>query len=415
MEPEKTKDLSRPTAFISYRRSDGDGFARLLHEKLKQAGVISFYDVDSLRNGRFDINLLNSIDDCDNFILVLSKDSLNPKRLNDPKDFVRREIEYALKHKKNIVPVMLDGFRWEAVKKLPDSLSKLHLYNAISMHSTYNGNLFNAFVEDLIDMLVKPGKQIPDHGEDDPGNDGGGGGGSQHSRIPLYIGIGVLAAALIAAALIRFLPRGKKTPEPAAAPETNAVYVFSDENASENRYIWPLRLDGTNAALVHDIEMGCADGPHSGTGCIKSRIDTEEGSWGGWMLLNGYVPENGTARVPNDGETPGQGEDLTGATELRFYARGENGGEKVEFFCFGFGYDERNIPQNTYNDSAFKLSSGTIELSKKWTEYTVSIPAGTNLGNISCGFGFVCSGADNGVSENIIYLDDIRYCADQAF
>lgn len=408
LDPEKKKDYSDYTAFISYRRVGGEGFARLLYEKLRQAGVTAFYDVDSLRNGRFDINLLNSINDCDNFILVLSKDSMNWKRLRDRKDFVRREIEHALKHHKNIIPVMLDGFSWSAVKLLPDSMYTLPLYNGLDMHSAYSGNLFDAFMQDLLAMLVKLGEPGPAIKNDEKLRRYYA--WQRLKRILLYVGIGILAAAAAVFCLLS-LP-SDETPPGEPVPEENVAYVYLDAGADENRYDWPSKMDGTNGALVHDIDFSCAEGQHDGTTCMRCHLDTEPGSWGGWMLLNGYVPEDGTGRILNDGKTPDQGEDLSGMTALRFFARGENGGEKVEFFCCGFGYDEKNIPQNIYNDSAFKQSLGAIELTKKWTEYTIPFPDGTNLNNISCGFGFVCSGAENGTAENTFYLDDIRYCTE---
>ena len=57
------------------------------------------------------------------------------------------------------------------------------------------------------------------------------------------------------------------------------------------------------------------------------------------MFLNGYLAGGRNAAETQQRKPKERRNDLTGATELRFYARGEQGGEWVEFFTCGFGYD----------------------------------------------------------------------------
>ena len=106
----------------------------------------------------------------------------------------------------------------------------------------------------------------------------------------------------------------------------------------------------------------------------------------------------------------GQGLDLTGATELRFMAKGDRGGEKVEFFTAGFGYDGTSGKKNVeYPDSAKKQSAGWIELTDQWEEYVIPLES-ADMSYIVCGFGYVLNDQKDGVSDNVFYLDEIRFC-----
>ena len=85
-------------AFISYRRDGGHEMARLLYEHLTNRGINCFFDLEELGSGKFDVKLLRNIEQSKNFILVLSPDAL--ARCQNEGDWVRSEIEHAIKHKK---------------------------------------------------------------------------------------------------------------------------------------------------------------------------------------------------------------------------------------------------------------------------------------------------------------------------
>ena len=52
-------------------------------------------------------------------------DKDNRRRLDDPDDFVRIEIEAALKRGVRVIPVLIDGAAMPRASDLPDSLKKL--------------------------------------------------------------------------------------------------------------------------------------------------------------------------------------------------------------------------------------------------------------------------------------------------
>lgn len=131
--------------FISYRRDGGESTAKILRDKLSELGYQVFFDVESLRSGDFNTKLYSVIDECKDFLLVLSPGALDRCRNED--DWVRLEIEHALKTKKNIIPVMLRGFSFPA--KLPDSIEPLRYKNGVES----NYQFFDAFIEKLCRFL----------------------------------------------------------------------------------------------------------------------------------------------------------------------------------------------------------------------------------------------------------------------
>lgn len=136
--------------FISYRRDGGESTAKILRDKLESLGYQVFFDVESLRSGDFNTALYSVIDECEDFLLILSPGALDRCRHED--DWVRLEIEHALAKNKNIIPIMLRGFSFP--KELPDSIDKLRYKNGIES----NYQFFDAFIEKLQSFLKsKPG------------------------------------------------------------------------------------------------------------------------------------------------------------------------------------------------------------------------------------------------------------------
>lgn len=150
---------------------------------------------------------------------------------------------------------------------------------------------------------------------------------------------------------------------------------------------------------------------HAGATCIKntfSAIDTEY--WGGWYFQNGVLGACDIQPLCNWGDNPGAGFDLTGATKITFWARGENGGEKIEFFIGGIGRDiNTGDPLQPYPDSLARVPSTghAITLTKKWKKYTINLK-GKDLRYVVGGFGWVADAMKN-PSGTIFYLDDIQY------
>ena len=134
------------------------------------------------------------------------------------------------------------------------------------------------------------------------------------------------------------------------------------------------------------------ENPYSGTTCIKIQYIPGTVRWGGFYWQN---------KPDNWGDKQGENYTANNYTAIKFYARGEKGGEVVEFKAGGI-----DAAGKKYKDS-FESSLGKVTLEKDWKEYKIKL-AGMDLSNVIGGFCWVVAAADNpeGVT---FFLDDIKY------
>ncbi|KAK6192206.1 hypothetical protein SNE40_003718 [Patella caerulea] len=123
--------------FISYRRSNGSQLASLLKVHLQIRGFSVFLDIERLRAGKFDENLLLSIKLSRNFVLILTPESLD-RCIGDTEreDWVHKEIVAALESNCNIIPVM-DNFNWPLLEKLPVDMHPVVRFNSVKWIHDY--------------------------------------------------------------------------------------------------------------------------------------------------------------------------------------------------------------------------------------------------------------------------------------
>lgn len=139
--------------FISYRRSSYDT-ANLIATRLKAAGYSVFFDMETLRAGKFNEQLYDVIDNCKDFILVLPPKALD--RCANEDDWVRLEVCRAMAAKKNIVPVMLNGFTWP--DPMPDGMQELAYYQALTASSI---EYFDLAMERLQQKYLTSKRHLP--------------------------------------------------------------------------------------------------------------------------------------------------------------------------------------------------------------------------------------------------------------
>ena len=119
------------TVFISYRRVD-EPWALAIYKTLKQRGFDVFIDFLGIGSGSFAKEIVENIAARAHFLILLTPNALN--RVNQPDDWMRREIECAIDQKRNIVPVMLGGFSFENREVQTCLIGKLALLKDYNCH-----------------------------------------------------------------------------------------------------------------------------------------------------------------------------------------------------------------------------------------------------------------------------------------
>lgn len=139
----------RKTTFISYRRETGSEMARIVQSELNKRGFSSFLDVDDLGGQHFGTELLKEIEAAPNFVVVLSPGCLD--RCENKDDWLRREIAHAIDTRRNIVPILIDGFDYPRPNALPLEVNDLINHNGV----TYSHEYFSATFDKLVGFLKK--------------------------------------------------------------------------------------------------------------------------------------------------------------------------------------------------------------------------------------------------------------------
>ena len=129
--------------FVCYRRRDDPGRARLLYEELADR-FDTFFDREDIPPGvEFPVHIEQRIASSDALIVVIGENWL---RLTDPAgrpqirsrgDHVRREIEVALRHGVQILPVLLPDGRMPSRDALPRSIRALAGRNASELSDAH--------------------------------------------------------------------------------------------------------------------------------------------------------------------------------------------------------------------------------------------------------------------------------------
>jgi hypothetical protein len=120
--------------FISYRREETAYQAAWLFERL--AGRYDrdqvFMDIDSIQLGDDFVKVITDrVASCRVLLVLIGDrwltitDQEGRRRLDDPKDFVRLEIETALRHNVRVIPILFQGARMPQADQLPPSLAGL--------------------------------------------------------------------------------------------------------------------------------------------------------------------------------------------------------------------------------------------------------------------------------------------------
>ena len=134
--------LSSGGIFLSYRREDAAPYARLLQFQLRERipDAHLFMDLDSIEPGLdFAEVIREAVNSCAVLVALIGRqwatlaDVEGRRRLDNPDDYVRFEVQAALERGVRVIPVLVDGARPLRQEQLPAELQKLARLNALEL------------------------------------------------------------------------------------------------------------------------------------------------------------------------------------------------------------------------------------------------------------------------------------------
>jgi len=153
------QEFVKPLVFINYRRADAQAEAGRLAGDLERAfgdGYV-FQDVEDIQGGDRWIDALVDAGIQSKVILALigpnwlQMDEHGISRLDDPEDWVRKELESAINQGKTIIPITVDNSEIPLKTELPDSLKPLLAHQAFDIRTSR----WRHDVELLVKQLAK--------------------------------------------------------------------------------------------------------------------------------------------------------------------------------------------------------------------------------------------------------------------
>jgi hypothetical protein len=133
--------------FISYKRKSLPT-ANNLYYRLTTRGYSTFFDLEEMGRDNFNVQLLNYIENAKDVFVILEEGALDAcRKENWEEDWFCHEIAFALEKKKNIIPILIGGYKMHSQDFFPDKLKELCLKNA----PEFNFSFFEAYLDKLIE------------------------------------------------------------------------------------------------------------------------------------------------------------------------------------------------------------------------------------------------------------------------
>jgi hypothetical protein len=214
--------------FISYRRQDSSTMTGRIYDKLESAFGNNrvFRDIDDISAGEdFRAKLAKEIDKSDIQLVIIGPkwegitDDNGKKRLDDPNDFVRLEVEAGLKRTdKIVIPVLIENALMPKPESLPEGLQELCYRNAVNVRQDPD---FRRDIQKLIheiQNITAMSKPL-------------------YKRKPIMIGAGLLVLGLVAILLANFLKPTtsmlKDKTETVPVPATNTITIQNSSTPNQ--------------------------------------------------------------------------------------------------------------------------------------------------------------------------------------
>jgi hypothetical protein len=238
--------------FVCYRREDTAGFARALKTVLgdRYGRDNVFMDLDNIAPGEMWEDVVNkAVGGCDVLIALMGRewmtvtDKTGRRRIDNPIDPVRLEIETALRERLKVIPALIQEAKMPEADALPRGLAALPGIQALAITDDWDAGVVK--LTSALDRIAEQNAEkaasdavvvVPDAGDQGGSGEGKRGGGSEDGRGKTGLSgtalrsivIGVVVLALIGGGIaIAALVGGNKgdrtqTGGPSPSPSTSA-------------------------------------------------------------------------------------------------------------------------------------------------------------------------------------------------
>ena len=295
---------------LNYRREDTAGHAGRLYDALvREFGEERvFMDIDAIDPGVDFVEVIErAVDSCDAFVSVIGsdwlsvKDSKGRRRLDNPEDYVRMEIEAALRRDVLLIPVLVQEADMPTAEDLPASLAPFARRNALELRDASWRHDVDRFVRTLREELEEQDEAGTTDGAPPVPGPNGDGDRRRFRRVAAAAAtVGLVALALLALLLLR--DGGNEEPEAGGgggAPATDEliavgaggrIYVASPDGSGVEA------LRGTGFATAPDWSP---DGERLAVSRGGNIWVVDSDGDGEWQLTRGPEVDNRPAWSPD--------------------------------------------------------------------------------------------------------------------
>ena len=160
--------MSDVRVFINYRRRDTRHVAGRLRDRIdaRFGDQSVFVDVESIEPGRDYVTAIDgAVSSCLVMLVLIGEEWLTPdergvRRIDDPNDRLRLEIEAGLRHRTVVIPVLVDAATMPKSRELPESVVPLSRHQAVRLRH----DSFGSDTEHLLDVIARiatePGAEV---------------------------------------------------------------------------------------------------------------------------------------------------------------------------------------------------------------------------------------------------------------
>jgi hypothetical protein len=249
--------------FLNYRREETSGHAGRLYDELvlRFGEDHIFMDVDTIQPGvDFTEAVKDPVGTCDAFVAVIGRqwlhvtDTRGRRRLDNPEDFVRLEIEAALDRNIRLIPALVQDSEMPRSDELPEPLASLARRNALKLSDDRWRYDVGRLVTALERVAQEKGERsrTPAPAKPPPAPSPEPRPAPQRAGLPKRALLGAAAAAIVLVAggivLVNSLT-GSPKPAP-ASPRPAAIHVPKLVGASQAAAVSALRRLGLRNRVV---------------------------------------------------------------------------------------------------------------------------------------------------------------------